>query len=559
MAKAAVLITYREIFKKEPDLSELHKILKEYERREVIFLLAKLNILLGTWQNTPQFELDQRLSTYLLGGLQNELRETRGSSLSRVVFSRLTLLYVMKQACIACPEKGSQLNTRKAHSEMGVCCLMANDLLLPFIPSPSDGLLERLTNLLPFADYVSHGNYPMEIGRTKLIFDEVSKLQPLAARADFIDLLASFQNHLGLDASIFCELCFGCSSKFLNIKLEELEANPELAVLRRNTFFSKSQVPNEQATHFFQKLTISEPDFVKKVNESKERPANDLTIFQAFPLVEIANDVFVCLDPGFLVDKAGRSLYWTLFFQIPEDQRGKLASFWGAVFESYVNYVLEKSYSAGGKFLPDPRFPNGDASFDACILEGRNLLVLEHKSSVIRADAKYSGDPAKLKKELDLKFIEGEADGAKGLTQISKHLYRFFNGEKLGDLSSADVDRVFPIMVCLENTMVVPYVGRYLNEQFREMLPRRGFRQVVTPVFILGAPDIENLLGYLQSYALSEILESYYSKNRSLTTSISTSEVPILKNKKPGQNIVMERFSNFSETAIQHLFGDDVP
>lgn len=99
---------------------------------------------------------------------------------------------------------------------------------------------------------------------------------------------------------------------------------------------------------------------------------------------------------------------------------------------------------------------------------------------------KYAGDPLKLRKELDLKFIEGDADGAKGLAQISKHLYRFFNGEKLGDLSSADVDRVFPIMVCLENTMVVPYVGRYLNEQFRGMLPRRGFRQVVTPVFILG-------------------------------------------------------------------------
>lgn len=221
-----------------------------------------------------------------------------------------------------------------------------------------------------------------------------------------------------------------------------------------------------------------------------------------------------------------------------------------------MNYVLDKSYGVGGKFFPDPKFPNGDASFDACILEGRNLLVFEHKSSVIRADAKYAGDPSRLKKELDLKFIEGEADGAKGLAQISKHLQRFLSGEKLGDLSSADVDRVFPIMVCLENTMVVPFVGRYLNEQFRGMLPRRGFRQVVTPVFILGASDIENLLGYLQSFALSDILESYHLNNKLHNTSMSSSEVPLLKKKKPGPNIVRDRFSDFSEAAIRHLFGE---
>ncbi len=59
MAQFAVLVTYREIFGKDPKIEELHAILSKYGRCELLFLLAKLNCLLGTWQNTPNFEEDR--------------------------------------------------------------------------------------------------------------------------------------------------------------------------------------------------------------------------------------------------------------------------------------------------------------------------------------------------------------------------------------------------------------------------------------------------------------------------------------------------------------------
>jgi hypothetical protein len=555
LARFAVLITHREVLGRAPKLQELHAILKKYERKEVVFLLAKLNCILGTWQNEPQFETDEKLSNYLLKDFARDLARIRRGSGSRVVFSRFTMLYLMKQACLMSPEHGLQLNTREAHSDIGLCCLMANDLVLPFIPAPSDGVLERLTNLLPFSDYISHDHYSMEIGRTQIILRTVSSSLALSNRPDFLDVGALFSDRIGLDAGTFCELIFGCSSRFLNIKVEELEANPEAAVVRPS-FFRKSKIPNKEVVQFFQKVAIPESAFVRRVEESRQRPANDLTLFQAFPLLEVTEGVFACLDPGFLVDKAGRSLYWTIFSQLEDDQRGRLASFWGAVFESYVNHLLEESYAAGGRFFPGPKFANGDEAFDGCILEGRDLVVFEYKSSVVRADAKYSGDAQKLKKELDLKFIDGDGDGAKGLGQIVKHVTRFFSGDNIADLSSTSVDRVYPVLVCLEPTMVIPYLGRYLNERFHSAFPNRNFRQVVTPLFTMGISDMENLLGHLQSFTFSSILESYHSRNRSMLTSISTSEVPLLRNKKPGRNIVKEQFSEFSETAIVHLFGD---
>ena len=47
------------------------------------------------------------------------------------------------------------VNTDEAVADIGLAALMANDLMLPFVPSNQDGTLEKLTNLFPFADYMS--------------------------------------------------------------------------------------------------------------------------------------------------------------------------------------------------------------------------------------------------------------------------------------------------------------------------------------------------------------------------------------------------------------------
>jgi hypothetical protein len=59
----AELITYREIIGEEPILAGLHAILEKYQRREVLFLSAKLNCLLGAWENASKFDLDMRFCT----------------------------------------------------------------------------------------------------------------------------------------------------------------------------------------------------------------------------------------------------------------------------------------------------------------------------------------------------------------------------------------------------------------------------------------------------------------------------------------------------------------
>jgi hypothetical protein len=556
LAQFAVLITFRDLCHREPKESDVREILSKYCRREVIAFLAKMNCLLKTWQNEPSFETDALLSQLLLKRFQRDIQTMRLLNSKRYVFSRLGLLYLIKQACLACPESGSPLNSENAHADIGLCCLMVNDLVLPFVPSPSDGTLEKLTNLLPFTDYVSRDQYPMEIARTHMMFEEIAQLPILREKGDFLDINSLFTKQFGLTIRDFCELIFACSTRFLNVTIEDVVSSPE-ALLMRGSYFDKTQLSAETVRRFLANISITAEELAARIRESQNRPGDDLTLFQQFPFLEILPAVYLCLDPGFLVDKAGRAAFWTLFHAMPDrSMRLRLATFWGAVFEEYVNDILAKSYRANGRMIPSPRFSNGDQAFDACFLEDTNLVVLEHKSSTLRADAKYGGDVGRLRKDLLMKFVQGDEDGAKGIEQLSRSLRRFLEGEAMEGITPAQVHKIYPALICLDSSTTVPYMGRYFNEEFQTRFSRRKARKIVTPVFTLGISDVENILGFLDSMRISDILESYYRADSRMFWPLSSSDIPLLRSAQPGTaNWLRERFSHFARTMEKRFFG----
>jgi len=96
-----------------------------------------------------------------------------------------------------------------------------------------------------------------------------------------------------------------------------------------------------------------------------------------------------------LLDKAGRGMYWTLRDAAPEKLWKRLPGAYGELLDGYLAALLPEKM-ADRRYLPHPKFGNGDEAFDGAIVEGSDLITLEFKSSVLRADRKYSGDPAQL-------------------------------------------------------------------------------------------------------------------------------------------------------------------
>jgi hypothetical protein len=125
------------------------------------------------------------------------------------------------------------------------------------------------------------------------------------------------------------------------------------------SLFSKDKI-------FFSRVALAEDRYSEELKRLQGRPGDDFTVLQRFSFLEVLKDVFVCVDPGFLVEKAGRGLYWTLFSELPNNkEREKLAAFWGRLFEEYINRMLESNYSVEGKLIKQPQFSNGNQAFDA--------------------------------------------------------------------------------------------------------------------------------------------------------------------------------------------------
>lgn len=103
-----------------------------------------------------------------------------------------------------------------------------------------------------------------------------------------------------------------------------------------------------------------------------------------------------------------------------------------------------------------------------------------------------------IKAELHLKFIDGDDEGAKGIAQLNKGVIRLLSGESMEGIGCNDVTKIYPCLICLDNGVSVPYLGRYFDEQFRAVFPRNKFQQTVTPVVTLNISDVENVLGYLK-------------------------------------------------------------
>jgi hypothetical protein len=74
-------------------------------------------------------------------------------------------------------------------------------------------------------------------------------------------------------------------------------------------------------------VTVPEAKFTNLIQDAASRPGDDLTIIQNFPLIEIVPKRYLCLDPGFLIEKAGRGFYWTLFSQLSAALQESLPSF----------------------------------------------------------------------------------------------------------------------------------------------------------------------------------------------------------------------------------------
>jgi len=550
MAQVGVLVTWREVTGTVPSMALLQERLAPFQLRYVLLGLARLAALLKTWQNRPEFDVDLLLAQRFLPTFYPAIRRICEASSNRVTFTRLNVLFVAKQACAICELEGCEIQSGQDVEAVFSCCLLANDLLLGVLSDTANTNLDKATKLLPFANYVPRDSYPRDLARNLLLIEEISP--SLEGRSDHIDIAAAFAASTGISARQFCELAFGASVRFITNVEAQLQ-EPASAFLLTTEYFRHAAIPPNELARFFARLTTN-TTALRADSQRRGTFGADFLLFQRRPLVEFDQDRYSCPDPGFLLDKAGPSLYWTLHEATPRDRQHALLTYWSGLIERYAHWLFAEMYQGRGQFLPSPQFSNGDEAADGCLVEGSSLVLIEIKGSILTAQAKYGFDPDTLREELNRKAITGEDGERKGVAQLRYNLQRFLEGDDIAGIDRAAVRTIYPFLVFLDHSFTAPYLNLVYNEHFDSAWFRRQYRRIITPLFSLTVDDLENTLPYTYEHAFNEILESYYRANRNMYGELSHSSVPLLLGKRPGRDVVRARFEQFGQELERRFF-----
>jgi hypothetical protein len=168
------LITWKELTGAKPTKELLHGRLARYSLQPILLGFARLSAQLVTWQRRHNAAGEIEALRQMLPRYYPAIKRLAVVDPDRVILSRISILYVAKQALIACPLAGSDINTQWDDEQVMTCCLMANDLLLGREPSPEDTTIDKVASLLPFSNYLPDPDDPLDIPRNLIIIDDIA-------------------------------------------------------------------------------------------------------------------------------------------------------------------------------------------------------------------------------------------------------------------------------------------------------------------------------------------------------------------------------------------------
>src|SRR5262249_55494556 len=144
-----------------------------------------------------------------------------------------------------------------------------------------------------------------------------------------------------------------------------------------------------------------------------------------YPFIEVEPRIFVCYDRAFHRRLFTDGIYWKLCDSLRADERKSFQSFFGKVFEKYVQRLLafRTRNQTRISVYENPRYVGEKAEICDLLHEADNAWVLvEAKGTPLTTRAKYAGNAQALEDELMDKFVETKGRAPKGVGQLANSL-----------------------------------------------------------------------------------------------------------------------------------------
>src|SRR6185312_15636614 len=491
----------------------------------------------------------------------------------RLLFHRRQVLLISKLALLYCSGRG--MDARTNGKRFGPVLLKANDQfhygLIAELARAQRPIAERedfakiVTEMVAVSEH-SSPNISHLITRSHLMLTRFAN--ELRNDPDFVDVAAEHQKATGLTIEESEALIFGVHARFGEALVKKLFSDPGVLPLK-DANFATIAVPL-QKTHAFVDSIAGDTNTMAADVREKDNGPNDFTVFRKFPLVKQYYNLhlitawcgFLMMDNLFFLEKVQTGPYWNA-----NAIHGlKLRKFWGAVFEKYVNELMRNACaSTDAVFIPDPR-PLDHPELQLCdgiVVSEDSIVLMEYKSSMFRADTKYSGNYKALSDEMEKKLVQDrDANQRKGVLQLSEAVNKIF-GPSQSRISLLGVDpnrfkRVFLYLITLDSIGATIGISPFLNTFLEESLDRKAFPGLqIRPVFCSDIETLEDITGFFAASSLSNILEKWFQTNPSLTTpllAIDLTNLPWQENQW-----LRTEWKNIFKNMVQILFPDTDP
>jgi hypothetical protein len=447
--RQAVYITFSELFQRHPSREELVDILKKLSAITSVMFALRINNIFRFCtgrhaSEMPKFQL-WFAQEYLDPDTRGRLLASFGAAnaSSRPLCHPLQLFYLAKLASnVGRDDETARNESLDVHrSKIGTACLMINDLFSSpeeraslTTGSRDDRARELMVQMLAPGE-LSNPTPIRNLFIRAYVTYEICLKQPelvehIRETCGGFDFKTSFKSSTGMPVMGWLSIIVGLFFMLKSYTLEDLISKPEAYVINRRTVLTNSLFTTEQIESFFDSLSMTFDQF-KKEMASTSRPVDerlDLLPLRARPLLNFAPDAYSCFDPALLAEQLHIGPYFRVWTRLPSKQeRDWAASAWGAIFESYVKWLLAGiEQRLLGKLYTDTTWEdNNEKSFDGVLVRARTVVVFEFKGGFLTQEARYSSDSKKFVDDLKLKF-------GKGGNQLSRDIGQLFPPGKEG-------------------------------------------------------------------------------------------------------------------------------
>jgi len=528
-------LRYSDLFPKiKPTINELQKRLRCFDFFETILILSKINLLFSDIKSPHHPSLQIYLSRWFL----NEYTLSRLSKKfdgHTLLFHRHQMLFMMKNAFMICQHRPAmKFNMDHLRHKLGTCFLITNDLL-PLLKLDENELdkqeLDKKKELiwkesLPGWELNNPPDLMLVISRMRKIFREI--VASYNNNDTFLDLNAIFQTASKLSIDEFMFFVFGLLSIYLNNRKEILN-NPSVIYIYKDRLLDKvkKDFPRDKLERFFEFVSLPIGQYQAEIPAAKDLSYNyGFLPFRKRPIVDLDQNVYFCLDFYFLLEKIATGIFWTINDSLEGNQKEKFHVFWGLLFEKYINKLIEESLDADScKFYSRPCYENTkDEIADGILLSEEDLVIFEHKFTILTQEAKFENSVDSLTNEIKLKFEKNKEGEWKGYGQLANSINKLFS--KSGQFSCREINkqkirRIFPVLIVYEHVLQTPFTNYIFNRSFQNLLDRSSLIDHVEiyPLTVMTIEDFEKSLPFLSNF--SSIINKRIQSDNSLDFSFS--------------------------------------